>query len=161
MPTFTNLKGLYNYGLNSTIKCAGSILDDIVEILRDFTKINVYQKYSPTEYDRTFELIDSISKRNFKQISKNKYQAEIFFDDKKIKARRSDGMWNFHMSIDGIDISASLPFWIEEGTNGSLWDRDGAYMVRETERFLKKTNKLNVLLRKELLRKGFKVVYVR
>lgn len=161
MPTFSNLKDLYSYSVKSTIECADDILDKIVEVLRDFTKVNVYQKYSPKEYDRTFELINSISKRNFKKIGKNMYVAEVFFDDKKIRARESDGFWNFHMSVDNIDISASLPFWIEFGTNGSLWDRDGAFMVKETERFLQKTNKLNSLLRQELIKKGFKVKYIR
>ena len=29
------------------------------------------------------------------------------------------------------DVSEYIPMWIEEGTEGSLWDRDGAYFAEE------------------------------
>ncbi|WP_321132700.1 hypothetical protein [Virgibacillus sp. M23] len=52
-------------------------------------------------------------------------------DTDKINAYRTgDGEWNQHGDIQYIqDVSEYIPLWVEEGTSGSLWDRDGSHYM--------------------------------
>ncbi|MCC3687363.1 hypothetical protein LLR47_19320 [Bacillus cereus] len=100
----------------------------VLEIVQKYVDKNVYhnpfkKEGSEFAYDRTMELMNSITIGELKMGTK--YATfEVYMDAEKIRASETDeGYWNQHANIDYTqDTSNYIPQWIEEGTNGSLWD---------------------------------------
>lgn len=137
MPTFNNLKSLENYLMKNNKDVLKLIGLQIEKEMKDFIMRELYQKYNPSDYSRTYEYINSLT---VSQVYENKdgYEIEIFFDSDKINAREvSDRYWNQHMSVDGSDFAEFLPYAIEYGTSGSLYDRKGIKVVETTINELK------------------------
>ncbi|KDN90469.1 hypothetical protein MF621_004143 (plasmid) [Bacillus velezensis] len=148
-------KNLKNDILNS-IK--DKISEACVEIVRKNINDKVYKSYIPqgeNSYDRTYELLDSVVVGNFKLGTKYA-QFEIYMDSNRINPYvTSEGEWNKHVSFDPIDESEMIPLWIEEGTDGSLWDRDGAHYMEESS--IQLDDSLYKELARELKRNGWEV----
>lgn len=106
-------------------------------VVRDNLIERVYWNYIPqgeSSYDRTYELMDSITVGNVSIGTKNVY-FEIFMDTDKIHPYETDsGEWNQHQSMgtNSYDTSEYIPMWVEEGTEGSLWDREGAHYMEQS-----------------------------
>lgn len=122
----------------------GDILESIqnevanvaINTVQDQLNERVYDAYTPQgeyAYDRTFELLNSVTVGNLKIGNKFVY-FDIFMDTEKIGSyvKENDAEWNQHASVDPADVSEYIPLWIEEGTNGSLWDREGTHFMRES-----------------------------
>jgi hypothetical protein len=105
------------------------------KVVNDSINKNVYQAYTPQgdhAYNRTFELLNAVTVGNI--VVGIKYVTfEIYMDSEKINPRIRNGddssQWNAHASVEQMDVSEYIPLWIEEGTSGSLWDREGAYYM--------------------------------
>ena len=119
----------------------------VEEEIKDYIKRNLYDKYEPQAYTRTYDYINSLTIRKAKKIG-NGYSVEIFFDTDKIMPRPPDGAgrWSRHSSItsynrggSGDDVSDMIPVWMEYGTSGSLWDRDGIYSIENTKKIMEQT----------------------
>ncbi len=117
-----------------------AIENKIVAICIDIVQKNiqekVYDAYIPDgdSYDRTFDLINSVTVGNLK-IGTKYATFEIFMDTEKITPQIRNGVhdyggWNAHADMHSIDVSEYIPLWIEEGTSGSLWDREGAHYMQ-------------------------------
>lgn len=105
--------------------------------VREYILKNVYDSYTPAGdgYERTYELARSVSLGNIK-IGHKYITFEIFMDTSKINPYEQKS-WNAHANIDYTqDTSDYIPLWVEEGTEGSLWDRDGAHYMEDSTREL-------------------------
>lgn len=157
MPTFDNLKSLQNYIRKNNKSVLHQIGLEIEEEMKQYIMKELYQKYSPEDYARTYDYINSLTVSSVKESSSG-YVIEIFFDANKISARSvSDRYWNQHMSIDGDDFSKHIPYIVEYGTNGSLHDREGIRVVEKTVEDLKQGDLIKKA-RNILKSKGFDIV---
>lgn len=128
MPNFRDLDSLFRYikeEVNKTLLPLGTMVQNMV---RDYIWKNLYLKYpNPKDYIRTYNFLDSVSVRAYKDLHNNKI-VEIYYDISKIEAREVLNGWNQHMNTfpknDIRDYSHMMPEWIESGTTGSLWDRN-------------------------------------
>jgi hypothetical protein len=121
---------------------AEAIQDQVTElcldVVRDYIQRNVYNKYqpSPDSYDRTFELLNCVTVGNISM--GHKYATfEVYMDSEKINPRIRTGRhdydgWNAHADIYDLDMSEYIPLWVEEGTEGSLWDREPAHYMYDS-----------------------------
>lgn len=123
--------------LKNTI--SASQIDEIVRsVVRDYIDENVYRNYTPSgldAYDRTYELIDAVEVLE-KKIGTKHYSFEVAINPSSMtmdNSRSDDGQWNAHASMPptSSDVRELIPLWIEEGTKGSLWDREGAFFNRD------------------------------
>lgn len=112
------------------------VADIAIKTVQDHLRRTVYDAYTPQGefgYDRTFELLESVSVGNLRVGNKYIY-FDIFMDTEKIGSyvKESSREWNQHASVDPMDVSEYIPLWVEEGTSGSLWDREGAHYMEQS-----------------------------
>ena len=98
---------------------------EVASLLRDYVKANVYDSYSPEYYERTYQLLDSITVGEVVN-SGNKIICSIFFDANKIQQINMGGFGNKHMSVYGYTddrnnnpINQMIPYYMNYGTTGS------------------------------------------
>lgn len=171
--TFKNFKDMFKYIEKNVVDVMDDVGEEVKKIIEKYIMENVYKNYSPTHYSRTFEYLDSLSISDI-QKEKNGYSITLFFDTDKIHPYYPDkpGNWSSHMSITSVaqsprskgygggnDKSEMIPYWIEFGVTGSLWDREGAYPVQFTKNELYQTKKHVKKLKELLEKKGFKVKF--
>lgn len=163
MPTFKNPNSLFKYVERNIPFILNQIAKEVETILKDYIMQNLYQAYTPKEYARTYDFVNSVTVGTVKKIN-NGYSIEIYYDTDKIRqAIVQDSDWNQHMSVDGsetwngVKINELIPYFIEHGTEGSKWDRDGLFAMENTVKQLEMT-KYHVSKMMELLKKrGFNV----
>ncbi|KEK23941.1 hypothetical protein [Bacillus gaemokensis] len=137
----------------------GTIADLCTKVVKEMVDKKVYQAYMPKgdyAYERTNELMNSVTIGNFKLGTK--YATfEIYMDTEKIGAYETEeDNWNQHADVDyEEDVSDYIPMWVEEGTSGSLWDRNGAHYMEQSTTELDKS--LYQALAQELRRQGWEV----
>lgn len=129
-----------------------------IRVVKDNLLKKVYWNYVPQgdySYDRTYELMDSVTVGNF-NIGYKYATFDVFMDTSKINPYQTEGSsWNQHADVDGDDMSEYIPMWIEEGTTGGLWKRDGAHYMQES--FIQLVNELPNALEKALRSEGWNV----
>lgn len=103
------------------------------ERLYDYTISDFYGERSPTHYDRTFELLDSIT------ISAQEGSTQsVYFDTRKIHGHFPvKGMWAQHRSMptqsaNSMNMSEAIPYWAEEGNDGGIYEYNGGHMIQNT-----------------------------
>lgn len=107
-----------------------------IEVVRNYIQKNVYDAYipdssNPYSYDRTMDLLNAVSVGEIK-VGIKFVTFEVYMNPEMIQANiTGDNEWNQHASVEGIDVSEYIPLWIEEGTSGSLWDREGAHFMSD------------------------------
>lgn len=162
MPTYKNIPALQQKLkddlMNSVRKRIGEICMNVV---RDSIMERVYWDYTPdgiNSYDRTYELLDCVTVTE--PVVGTKYMNfEIFMDTSKINPYiTDDSSWNQHASVENIDVSEMIPLWIEEGTEGSLHDREGAHYMEQSALSLDST--LYKAFAQALRREGWKVTLI-
>jgi hypothetical protein len=109
-----------------------------IKVVQDYIRKNVYEAYTPNQesYDRTFELLNSVTVGNI-NVGTKYATFEIYMDTEKIGAHIRSGVheyggWNAHADVFDLDMSEYIPMWVEEGTSGSLWDREPAYYMYDS-----------------------------
>lgn len=118
---FNNLDDLFKHLENTVNESLVPTAEIIRDLVKEYIQKNLYEAYTPQSYNRTYELINSIS---VNKISNNTY--EIYYDVDKIFPYITTTFWNQHASISEYDRSEYLPYYIERGTSkadGSLFER--------------------------------------
>lgn len=170
MPTFNikstaDLQRMLQYAEKHVKFALEEVAKVVEEEIKDYIMKNLYNDYDPQAYTRTYDYINSLTvKKAVKE--GNGYVVELFFDPDKITPRPPDdvGRWSSHSSITsyngggtGDDVSDMIPIWMEYGTNGSLWDRDGIYTMENTKEIMEQTKYHLYEIKKILESKGFKI----
>ncbi|MFJ8247283.1 hypothetical protein [Peribacillus asahii] len=137
----------------------GRLAEICMEIVRNNVREKGYIQNDQTDYDRTWELLNSVTIGNL-SVGYKYIGFEVFMDAEKIDYNiTGDGEWNQHASMKGEDKSEQIPLWVEKGTKGSLWDRPaGNYMQHSTSEL--GDGRLAEALANELRKEGWKVVRV-
>jgi hypothetical protein len=136
---FKTVSSLQNHLKDSVMEAIqGKVTELCIEVVKDYIQRNVYDKYrpDPDTYDRTFELLNSVTVGNL-NLGTKYATFEIFMDTEKINAHIRNGShgylgWNSHADVYDLDMSEYIPLWIEEGTEGSLWDREPAHYMYDS-----------------------------
>lgn len=97
--------------LNSAAK---DIMEEVKEQLKESTEVLWYSR-TPKDYNRTYELIDSINGRIVKNGIGN-YTIEVFYDEKLVSYGTNSKGWNTHAGFDGRDFRSGLIESIAYGT---------------------------------------------
>lgn len=88
------------------------------EQLKESVNALWYSTYSPTDYNRTYELIDAVSGRVIKN-SRGNYTIEVYFDEALMTSKPSTYGWGAHSGFDGGDFRSGLIKSIIHGMRGS------------------------------------------
>lgn len=153
MPTIRRLSELDNI-LKSKLERAVEQCGKIAEIkLHNMVMDRLYNSYNPIQYDRNHNFLDSITLVPI--LNKNGITVMLHYDTDKIHASMVKDNWNRHMDVNGNDVSEYIPMWLEFGTEGSLWDREGIYSMIEVEVYMISNYKR--ILYQELKKQGLNV----
>lgn len=161
--TFNTISQLMKHLENEVVFSLGVVAEDVRKILRDYVQKATYESYDPFEYQRTYELLNCLDISDIKKVG-NTYSFEIFFNSDKINMYDVDGFWNQHKSVfgyeswNGMKINELVPWFIENGTNGSVWDREGIYSIEYITNLLQKTHKHLKIIKNILKQKGYDVI---
>lgn len=164
--TWTGFKKTMN---NILIQMLQKTAEIAAKIIDDYVLENLYAKYQPTNYIRTYDYINSLTIGDVQKVA-NGYEIMIFFDSTKIRSHQSPiGEWNQHMSTNknnsstwhGQSINELIPIWIEYGVSGSMWDRSGIKVMKNVRRELRTTRIHIRKIRQLLLQKGIKMTIKR
>lgn len=130
MTTFqaNNIKGIEKCTEQIIVKILDKIASQVKDELYKLVKERLYDAWTPSMYQRTNELLDSISKTEVYKEG-NKYCVKIFYDTDKIISYPSlsnltdnkneyGSTWGQHADFYGNDTSEYIPLWIEKGTSG-------------------------------------------
>lgn len=136
---FKTVSDLQGHLKNSIMDSIQTRLTKIcIETVKRHYDKNVNQAYVPStdSYDRTMELMNSVTVGNISMGYKYAY-FEVFMDTEKINPHirtgvHSYGGWNAHADVFDLDVSEYIPMWVEEGTSGSLHDREPAHYMYDS-----------------------------
>lgn len=159
---FSRISDLQKHLKNSILEAfEHKVTQVVINTIRDNILKRVYFAYTPQgdfAYERTYELLDAISITGFTAGTKH-ITLEISMDASKISSYVTAGYsWNQHADIWGNDVSEYIPLWIEEGTEGSLWDRSGSYYMANSYNELTRESRVTKVLAEALRREGWNVV---
>ncbi len=171
--TTNDLKKVLKYAERHVKFALEEVAKVVEKEIKNYIMVNLYNKYEPKYYTRTYNYINSLSVKKAKKVD-NGYVVEIFFDTDKIMPLPPDGdgenglgRWSRHSSItsylnggSGDDMSDMIPLWMEYGVVGSLWDRDGIYSIENNIAIMKKTKYHLDEIKKVLESRGIKVEIV-
>lgn len=130
------------------------------EVVHDSLLKNVYSYASSGNfpYDRTMDLFHSVTVDNL-TIGTKYASFDVYMDSSKINAHITQPWeWNQHASVEEMDVSEYIPLWVEEGTEGSLWDREGAHYMEQA--WIKLDDDLAGALARALRSLGWEVIEV-
>lgn len=167
--TVSSLQGHLKHSIMESIQT--KVTDICIKVAQENIWKNVYEKYEPdpNHYDRTFELLNSVTVGNL-SIGTKYATFEIYMDTDKIEPHIRTGRqvnaegdkyggWNSHADVFDLDMSEYIPMWIEEGTSGGLHPREGAHYMEATH-FDLSGGLLAQALSDALEREGWRVVSV-
>jgi hypothetical protein len=134
-------------------QCLEEIALQTAKELQKHVQTEWYEAHSPQFYDRTYQLLNSITNSNIEQKG-NKFIVSIYFDHTMITPNfLGNNGFNEHMGFDGIPFVGGLIETIEEGNlspHSPSYARNGIHMVEKTAYWLS-TNLLKIS--KEVFRK--------
>lgn len=137
---------------------------EVEKMMKDYVIKALYNSYSPNEYLRSYNYLNSLTVKKVYKNSSGGLETEIFFDPNKIYSREvEDSYWNQHMSVngdsmwDGKPISEWIPIFMEHGVSGSKWDRSGIEVVDNILKELNSNGNYKKMMMNQLKKKGFKV----
>ena len=162
---FSDFNSLIKHLENNILIDVQKIGEEVKTVLKNNVRVLWYERngtgWTPQDYERSFQLINSITCKKAIKVG-NKYQVEIYFDTDKIQPMygTDDKPWTRHMSItDFEDVSEAIPLWIEEGNNNSpIYSYEGVHPVQTTIDNLKSDNYIKERLRELLKTQGYKVL---
>lgn len=132
----------------------------VQKMVKDYILEELYRNHQPTEYDRTFEFLNSVSVSKVDEITKGKYTVQIYFDLNKIFPMEiSDSTWNQHMDIWGNSqvFEERLILWLEQGTKKGLYPREGIHSMETIREDLARSKEYVQMIKEFLEKKGFQV----
>lgn len=112
-------------------------------MLRKLLEERLYDFYDPKMYERTYELLNSITHSEVIPVGNGVYYVEIYYDTDKIRSypRKSNGLtykWGQHTSFSGEDVSDWIPLWIEKGTINEKYSHEGTHSMEDTKKWISK-----------------------
>jgi len=130
-----DLKKLLEFQVGKHIKFAlGEVAKKVEQVVKDYVMENWYNAYTPTQYTRTYEFINSLTISKVEELGNGQYSVVLFFDTNKIYPSAPDGIgrWSRHASITEVewdggtprlndDVSDWIPYWISEGQNSPIY----------------------------------------
>ena len=152
---FKSLKDMQNYIASQMKEVAKKELSKVVFTeLKKFVKQNVYSAYNPSQYDRTYQLLNSVTIGELESSGKS-IVCSVYFDPNKIKPAFADNFWNQHRSVFDYDtdkkhnapINEMIPYYMNYGTDSPVYSHDETLFLEET---IKSLN--SGLLRSELIK---------
>lgn len=136
---------------------------EVEDMMKQYILDNLYNVYTPKDYARSYNYVNSLTVRRVYKNSKGELETEIYFDPDKIYSREiHDRYWNQHMSLDksttwnGVPINELIPYFMEEGVSGK-WDREGIYVVKNILRKLDQDKEFKRMMAEKLNEKGLKI----
>lgn len=138
---FSNFKQLELYMEKKIIqtldKCADLAMDRLTQNIID----SVYD-WQPKQYERTYQLLESVSRTEVKKIY-DRYVVEIYFDYKKMQPIIVENKWNKHADFYGNWIqneqsASDLINWLEYGTENKWFSHDEHRFYRDTLEWIQK-----------------------
>lgn len=148
--SFAELERAIKQAVKSGMKEVG---EKSKEVVKQKIDSEVYAKYSPVEYSRTYELRESVDSKDVGDL-----EIEIYHDASKISPHSP----NQHMSvIDGSSSADAIPEIVHDGLSGSAlgdgaWRSARPYMDKAAEEIESK-DIAKKAIEQELKKKGFKV----
>jgi hypothetical protein len=155
--SYSNLIHDIHFHINANLTpILQQVAEDIKKMLHDYVNTYWYGAHSPTNYQRTFEFINSLTVDNV-QTTGDRKEVFIYFDPAKIGAYQTElGQWNQHLDVYGIESAAeAIALWIEEGQDSPLYSYDGIHQIEQTELALRQNNKLAKDIGALLTAKGY------
>jgi len=165
---FDNWNDLFKH-LEQTVELnLPTVAQKIANILKMYVRENWYDKYEPLYYERTMDVLNSITVDKIKK-NGNILEVEIYFDKNKIEQKEStfplpEGYIRFHhhMSIDGsttygnMSIAEWVVYWMNYGQHSPLYSYDGVHFIEKTIEWTER-DKYHIKKLKELLEQnGFR-----
>lgn len=83
MLSFNSLSALRKYVMSSSKEGMNIVGEKVKEVLKEYVQNDVYDSYEPTEYKRTYELIDSITVKVIGTVG-DSIMVEVYFDKDKM-----------------------------------------------------------------------------
>lgn len=114
--------------------------DTVKRVLIDSINRMWYSRSNPEYYQRTMDVLNSITVENV-SVNKNQYNARIYFDEDKINMVEVPGGWNQHMSLnkdtsyEGQSIAEWTVFWMEFGQNSPVYSYEGGGHITATREY--------------------------
>ena len=99
-------------------RAAQEIMLKTKEQLKESVNTLWYSTYSPTDYIRTYELLDAVSGKVAKN-SKGNYIIEVYFDESLMSTKSSTYGWGTHAGLGSGDFRSGLIDSIIHGMRGS------------------------------------------
>ncbi len=99
-------------------RAAQEIMLKTKEQLKESVNTLWYSTYSPTDYIRTYELLDAVSGKVVKN-SKGNYTIEVYFDESLMSTKSNTYGWGTHSGFDNGDFRSGLIDSIIHGMRGS------------------------------------------
>lgn len=93
-------------------KLLADIERDGKEQMREYVRMYWYSQYSPSSYNRTMEVLDSVSAKLEGD------SVVIYYDNAKIGSAPNSHGWGAHASFDGSSFSNGIVAMIEDGMSG-------------------------------------------
>jgi hypothetical protein len=161
---FRNFAELIKHLENNILIDIQKIGEEVKNILRNNVRVLWYERngmnWSPRDYERSWQLIDSITCKKALKVG-DKYQVEIFFDTDKIQPMygTDDKPWTRHMSIvDNHSVADAIPYYIEYGNNSPIYEYEGVHPVETTITDLKSDDYIKERLKELLEKQGYKIL---
>jgi len=160
---FSDFNSLMKHLENNILLDIQKIGEEVKNVLRNNVRVLFYERngmnWTPENYTRTYELIDSITVSPVNKIG-NKYKLSVYFDDNKIHPYKVSGEWSAHESVvTEENISKNLPFYMEYGNQSSLYSYEpDSPPVETTIKDLKDDNYIKTRLKELLEMQGYKVI---
>ncbi len=149
--TFKNTSELKKYMNEKIVKILNEIAQGVKEELYDKVKERLYDAWTPSQYERTEELLNSISKTEVYQ-ENGFYCVKIFYDTDKIFPHTVEGKWGQHVDFSGNDTSEYVVLWIEEGTTDNPFPRKGINAMSDEKKWIEEN--YNKIFRNKLKQYG-------
>ena len=114
--------------------------DTVKRVLIDSINRMWYSQSNPAFYERTMDIVNSITVENV-SVNKNQYNARIYFDEDKINMTYVEGNWNQHMSLngdtsyEGISLALWTVSWLEFGQNSPVYSYEGGGHITATREY--------------------------
>lgn len=122
-------------------KAIKTLANEAKKVLYNNILVNVYRVGKPTAYDRTGQFLKAVTAEVETIYSGNIIQARIYIDTNKLRSRKgAPGKWPQHKSVaTGQAFKRGLLDVLNDGMDGPLYSRDGAYFIEDTIDWLEKT----------------------
>ena len=112
---FQTLNDYCNYVNKQLEKCMDEVGRQLKNEMANYIFEKVYRTRTPKEYERTFQILDSITYKLEKQ-GNGSYAVRVGYDTNLITPKYEDSsFFNVHMSLSGEDMSDITPYFIEKG----------------------------------------------